>query len=109
MDIKYYFVTVTTPFSSGKEYEVGCYINNDIAIKVWHFLQQVNDYKNIEIKIKEYAGQCIVCDAGIRLRDTPNGRITMINHKLDRKEYLRLINIPIHEDNAIDTYLNIDL
>ena|SRR5436190_19656523 len=108
MDITYFNVTVNTAsFSSDTEYEIGNYVNKDLAMKVWHFLSQVNDNKNIEIKIKEYMSQCIICNAGIRLKDTPKGRITMITEKLDRKEYLRLINIdiPINDISITDIEL----
>ncbi len=110
MDLKYFNVTVNTaPFSSDSEREVGNYINKDLATKVWHFLYQVNDNKNIEIRIREYVDKCVVCNSGIRLEDTPNGRITMINDKLDRKEYLRLINIDIPKNDFTVRYLNIEL
>jgi hypothetical protein len=110
MNITYFCVTVNTPpFSSDTEHEIGNYINKDLAMKVWYFLNQVNDYKNMEIKIKEYIGQCIICNAGIRLKDTPKGRITMITEKLDKKEYLRLINIDIPINNSLIRYLNIEL
>jgi hypothetical protein len=112
MDITYFCVTVNTPpFSSDTEYEIGNYINEDIAKKVWSFLYQVNDYKNMEIKIKKYLSQCIICNAGIRLKDTPKGCITMICEKLNRKEYLRLINIDIPKNDDIGEirYLNLDI
>jgi uncharacterized protein YwlG (UPF0340 family) len=88
MNTEYYCVTVNgAPFSSDTEYEAGNYSNIDLAIKIWRFLLEINDDKNIEIKIKK----CIVC----------NKDIIMIQEKLDRKEYLRLINIdiPINDIN----------
>ncbi len=108
MDINYFCVTINTaPFSSDTERTIGNYINKDLALKVWHFLYQVNDDKNIEIKIKEYVAQFVICNAGIRLKDTPKGCITMICDKLDRKEYLRLINIEIPQNDFIIQHLNI--
>lgn len=102
MDINYFCVTLNTaPFSSDTEYEIGNYINKELAMKVWYFLYEINDNKNIEIKIKEYVSRFVICNAGIRLKDTPKGRITMICDKLDRKEYLRLINIKIPDNYVI--------
>jgi hypothetical protein len=44
MDIKYFNVTMNTaPFSSDTERDIGNYINKDIAMKVGHFLNEVND------------------------------------------------------------------
>ena len=109
MNITYFNITVNTaPFSSDTEYEIGNYINKEIAMEVWHFLHKVNDNKNIEIRIKEYIGECIVCKAGIRLKTTPKGCITMIYEKLDRKEYLRLINIDIPINDVEIQHLNIE-
>jgi len=62
----------------------------------------------MEIKIKEYMSQCIICNADIRLKDTPKERITIISEKLDRKEYLRLINIEIPINDITIHYLNIE-
>jgi len=77
-------------------------------MKVWHFLHDVNDNKNINIEIKEYVDECIICNACIRLKNIPNGCITMICDKLDRKEYLRLININIIENDIAISEINID-
>lgn len=102
MDIRYYRVTVNAaPFESNTEYEIGCYINNELAKKVWDFLYQVNDNKNIEIKIRQYVGKCDISNTIISLINIPKGFSTIIHDKLDRKEYLRLININIPENNLI--------
>lgn len=74
------------------EREVGCYTTKDLAMKVWHFLNEISDNKNLEIRIKPYTDKCYLFDdKSIRLRS--NGSI--IHDKLDRAEYLRLINFDI--------------
>jgi hypothetical protein len=93
MEIKYFLVTLnTSPFARENEQQIGCYINNNLATKVWHFLREVNDNKNIEIKINEYVGKYVIFDDG-SIRLLSGG--TILHDKLDRKEYLRLINIEV--------------
>lgn len=99
--MNYYCVTLNTFDGTVKEREIGCYINKDIARKVWDFMHEINN-GNFEIKIKEYKDECVRCDAGLRLKNIYNGRIVMICEKLDRKEYVRLINIEIPTDVIIE-------
>jgi hypothetical protein len=78
------------PFEYDSEKIIGYYKSKQLASKVWHFLNQVNDFPNVEIKIHEYSGEYTRAENGeIRLQ---RGGAIIID-KLDKKEYLRLINI----------------
>lgn len=96
IEIKYVLVTLNTvPFATESKREVGYYLNKHLAQKVWRFLHDVSDNKNMEIIFEEYVDKCIYSnDGSIRLQH--NNKV--ICDKLDRKEYLRLINIEIKTD-----------
>ena len=44
------------------------------------------------ITIQKYQGEVIECPAGLRLKETPMGRITMIIKDLNREEYQHLVD-----------------
>lgn len=93
METDYVLVTLsTTPFTSEMEKVVGCYKNKELARKVFNFLHENSENKNLEIKFRDYRDKCHIFDDGsIRLQS--NGSV--IHNKLDRKEYLRLVNFDI--------------
>lgn len=93
----YYVVTLSNPCTNNPVREIGYYTSKQLAIDVWYFMHKVNDnHINFEIKIDNYSAEFVYCPAGIRLKDTPNGKITMLCDKLTREEYVRLMNINVN-------------
>lgn len=84
MNIKtdFYAVTVKVGPDFGKEHEIGCYITNDLADEVaklvrFAFHGQANG--GMDIDVKWYQERVIRTNAGLRLEDAPNGKLTMID------------------------------
>jgi hypothetical protein len=93
MDVFYCVTIVTSPFTHDNIQVIGCYTTNALALKVVSFIREIITNNNVDIKITQYQAETIYCDAGIRLKDTSKGCITMIYDKVDRKEYIRLLKI----------------
>lgn len=78
----YYAVSVnTSPFTFGKEKEIGCYSTESLAKSVADFVSDVFSSKvngGIDFSIKWHQGKLLRTNAGLRLEETPNGRLTMI-------------------------------
>ena len=90
----FYCVTITrSPFTRDNIQQVGCYTTNQLALKVVNFIRDIISDNNVDIKITEYQDEILYCEGGIRLKAAPNGGITMIYDKIDRKEYVKLLDI----------------
>jgi hypothetical protein len=97
MSVENYFaVTVnTSPFTFGKEKEIGCYSTESLANRVADFVRdafhgQVNG--GIDYNIISYKGQFMRTNAGLRLADTPNGKLTMIEESWNSQMVENLLN-----------------
>lgn len=94
---KYYVVSVNNfPFNHKDAVEVGCYTTKDIAERVTIFIrdtigQQISG--GIDIELQDYEGEMVKTPIGLRLKETPNGAITLIQENLSNNEINRIVNL----------------
>ena len=84
----FYAVTIKTfPFTETKE--IGCYSAENTAIEVSNFVRnafQCHVSCGIDVFCREYKGTIIRTNAGLRLKDTPMGCLTMIIEAFTQRE-----------------------
>lgn len=92
---EYYSISINSfPFKSEKAREVGCYSTRKTAECVAKFIGQTFEQRvsgGIDIAIEGHQGDMIQTPIGLRLKETPNGAITLIHEDLSEKEKNRLL------------------
>jgi hypothetical protein len=91
---EYYTVTVNTyPFEPRGEKEVGCYSNRDLAERVAKFVRVAFEQpvSNFDIRIHNFQGEMVETSLGIRLKETPNGAITLVHTVWSEEEQMRIL------------------
>lgn len=95
IESNYFAITVNmSPFTFGKEKEIGCYSSEILANRVADFVRDVFCNRvngGIDFNIISYKGQLMCTNAGLRLADTPNGCLTMIEESWNSKMVLSLL------------------
>lgn len=85
----YYAVCVNrSPFIIGKEKEIGCYSSEYLAKSVSDFVRDVFSSKvegGIACSVVSHKGKLLRTPAGLRLEETPNGRLAMIDESWNSK------------------------
>lgn len=88
-----HYFRVTADFAGGERHYIGSYLNERLSKLVLTIIDsfgeanaEIRKAGGLNIRIQEYADETIKCPAGIRLKDTPRGRITMIETNLSSKE-----------------------
>ncbi len=91
----YYTVTVhTSPFEYGKEREIVSYSRRDLADVTVGFVRKLFQHRvngGIDIRVRDCQGEFVETPSGLRLKDMPKGKITMINESWDVEEAKSLL------------------
>jgi len=94
---EYYSVQINIfPFQFGKEKEIGCYSEMDIAERVAKWIRVTFEQTvagGMDISIRNYKAEMIKTSVGLRLKETPNGKITLIQEDLSETEMQRLLDL----------------
>ncbi len=83
------------------------YTSKDAASRASDFVR--NAYleslkEGIDVRVREYAGKIIATQGGdLRLEDTPRGALTIIKTEFNKKECIRLLNLPFNEELFISS------
>ena len=99
------------PFEYGGAKEVGCYSTKETAERVARlirlaFEQQVDG--GIDIGIQAYQGEVVRTAMGLRLKETPNGAITLIDETFSETETARILKLlPILLEPALKPTVSI--
>lgn len=94
---QFYSVSVKiSPFEFGGSKEVGCYSTRDAAERVATFIRRAFEQKvteGIDIQIQAYNAELVKTPMGLRLKDTPNGAITLIHETISQTETDRILKL----------------
>lgn len=82
----FYAVEATTQHATQT---IGYYKHKELAERISRLVSEVYMKETeswLDVLVKTYEGEVVVCPAGTRLKDTPAGRIDMIKESMDLNE-----------------------
>lgn len=91
MTVQLYYAVVakTQPWTDETRQIVGYYKHEALAKRVAELVRDVNMNEHpfgIDVNVEKNEGEVVVCEAGVRLKATLNGRIEMIKDAINRQE-----------------------